>query len=778
MKQFPVLCAVMATSFYLHAAAAELPAEAQRMLDDLGSTARMQKKNNKKARKCLYGGTKKITVIKRKDTTIYKGDYNNCREPGSTRDGCVEVTVKNGEIVSRSSKPSINSELYEAVSSGDIAKAEALIASKADVNFTEKVEIEDVGEIDGWTPLMEAVNNGDAEMVKLLVKSGAWVNYLNSTVGNALLLAAGNGDLEIVRYLLANGAYLNNRNMNDITPLMAASVNGHAEVAKSLLDAKAELNYTSRGGDSALILALANNHTDVAQLLVDAGGDVNIRNRSGETALLIAISENNEAMVRTLIKLGADSTIRSDSGKSAQDLAAASGNKQIMEMIAPSFPAPVAAPIPAVIEAESRPAIQNAVLMSTAVPVTEAAFEKRMARGVAALDAGNSALAIEEFREAVKGRPSDPEAALYLAVAFGRAGNPEAEPALINALRLEPGSPRINLELGVLYYNQKMYEEAGDYFENMLGLKPDAEMRAAAEGYLANIRSQGSGKRWGIALVGGMQYDSNVPLTPDSEQLPVGIDRRGDWRGVLNLVLTGVGYRDSSQEVTGSYSLYQTLHLHLTNFNLTQNMIDVGYRRHISKLFTAKVNGGFESVLLGGNQFVQGFTITPGLLATLREGMMTGLDYRYHGSYFKDSDTFPANSDRDGATHSVMLTHRQALSEALNLRVGYTFEREVAKVSSWSSSSHQGNAGLAVSLPHSLLLDISMDAATRKYDDVLPPATEIRSDSTITGGASLTWQAYERLGVSVGYLYSKNYSNLPEYDYSRSVNSIMLQGRY
>jgi len=341
MKQIPTLCAVLVTSLSLQVAAAELPAEAQRMLDDLGTTSKMQKKNNNKTRRCIYGGTKKIVVIKRKDTTVLSGDYNNCKEPGSTRDGCFEVTVKNGEIVSRSSKRSINSELHEAVNHGDVTKAKALIGSGADVNFTEKIEVADFGWIEGWTPLMSAVNNGNVEMVKLLVNSGAWVNYLNSTVGNALLLAAGNGNSEIVSFLIAKGAYLNNRNMNDITPLMASTINGHATAAKTLIDAKAELNYINRSGDSAIVLALVNNRTDIAELLIEAGSDVNIRNRSGETALMIATAENNEPMVRTLIKLGADLKVRADSGKSAIEIAAANGNKNIVKMLDPDFTSPV-----------------------------------------------------------------------------------------------------------------------------------------------------------------------------------------------------------------------------------------------------------------------------------------------------------------------------------------------------------------------------------------------------------------------------------------------------
>jgi len=427
-----------------------------------------------------------------------------------------------------------------------------------------------------------------------------------------------------------------------------------------------------------------------------------------------------------------------------------------------------------------RKLILLSVLCLLAAPAcaTEADFEKRMARGVAALEAGNAVVAQDEFRTALKEHPTDPEATLYLAIALNRANDPTAESALKTALRLDPTNQRINLELGTFYYNQKMFEEAGDYFENLLAQKPADDMKAAADGYLAAIRSQSGNKRWGATVTGGMQYDTNVPLAADGGPLPVGVRRRGDVRGVFNLGLNGVALRDSQQELIGSYSLYQTLHLHLSDFNLTQNLFDVTYKRRISPLLSAKVSGEFESILLGGKLFDNDFSITPGLFASCKEGMTTGVEYRFRDSFYHNSGIFPTNSDRDGVSHSIILSHRQPISETLNLRVGYTFEREHAKVSAWSSSSHTGNAGLAVSLPNSLLLDVSLEAAGRKYDEILTGETALRSDTTITGATSLTWQKSERLGISVGYHYTNNASNISGYEYSRGITSIMFQGRY
>ncbi|MEI6205261.1 MAG: hypothetical protein WCP20_00630 [Desulfuromonadales bacterium] len=408
----------------------------------------------------------------------------------------------------------------------------------------------------------------------------------------------------------------------------------------------------------------------------------------------------------------------------------------------------------------------------------EADYEKHMARGVTALDSGDIAGAGDEFRAALTEHPNDPEANLYLAIALNRANDPAAESALKLALRQEPGNPRTNLELGTYYFNRKMYEESADYFENLLSLKPDIEMKAAAEGFLNNIRSQSSGKRWGLTVLGGMQYDSNVPLAASGVQLPTGIDRRGDWRGVANLMLTAIPVRTSDTELSLNYSLYQTLHLHLSDFDLTQNLLDVTLKEHFSPLFTARLSAAFESILLGGREYSRGVIINPGLNLTFAPGITTSLDYTFRQSYFENSPLFPTNSEREGTTHTFAINQRLQFFDLLHLRLGYAFDLEDTVVRSWGSKSHRGNAGLGVVLPFSLFVDFSGEASGRRYDDIQADTSGIRTDTTLAGAASVTWQPTSCCGITVGYHYTRNYSTIPSYEYIREITSILLQARF
>jgi ankyrin repeat protein len=332
MKLLVFICGLVVTLGSLEAVAEDLPAEAQKLLDDLGAVA-VQQKNNDKVLPCSYGGTKRITISPLQDAIVFTGEFNNCRERGETRDGYYEYIVKNGELVGKSSQRSKNGLFFDACRDGKLAEADKLIRDKADVNYTESISSTDGGHVHDWTPLMSAAVSGNLELVKLLVRSGARVNYLNSHVLNALWLAANNGHSNVVAYLISRHAYIHNQSDDDVTPLMAAAMNGHLEVVRVLLGAGARVDDVHKDGDSALMFALAQGHTAIARLLVDAGSDINIQNRFGASALIIATAEGNLEMVRLLLDKKANVSAKTDGGKTALDVAILKGNAAVQELL-------------------------------------------------------------------------------------------------------------------------------------------------------------------------------------------------------------------------------------------------------------------------------------------------------------------------------------------------------------------------------------------------------------------------------------------------------------
>lgn len=111
-----------------------------------------------------------------------------------------------------------------ACSAGYYELAQVLLAMSA--------QVEDRGQKNDCTPLMEAASAGHIDIIDLLIRHGADVNAQSSTGNTPLMYACAGGHVSAVKTLLVHGANVEDHNENGHTPLMEAASAGHVEVAK------------------------------------------------------------------------------------------------------------------------------------------------------------------------------------------------------------------------------------------------------------------------------------------------------------------------------------------------------------------------------------------------------------------------------------------------------------------------------------------------------------------------------------------------------------------
>jgi tetratricopeptide (TPR) repeat protein len=121
-------------------------------------------------------------------------------------------------------------------------------------------------------------------------------------------------------------------------------------------------------------------------------------------------------------------------------------------------------------------------------PLERAAAQEASGRDKASLEAQKETLFQQMFRD-----PANLDVTFAYADVSARLGDYEAAvSALERMLLFNPDLPRVQLELGALYYRMGSYELARDYFDKAAAANPPSEVSARIEQYLADIEKSRS----------------------------------------------------------------------------------------------------------------------------------------------------------------------------------------------------------------------------------------------------------------------------------------------
>ncbi|MBF0337531.1 MAG: hypothetical protein HQL05_06820 [Nitrospirae bacterium] len=407
-----------------------------------------------------------------------------------------------------------------------------------------------------------------------------------------------------------------------------------------------------------------------------------------------------------------------------------------------------------------------------------ASYETHMSKGKAYLQEKKYAEAAKEYRAALKGKSSDEAVNLGLGIALSRMSQEGAQLHLKKALMANPNNPQTNLELGVYYYNKEIYTEARDYFENAIETGKATEYVATARGYLKQIDRRTGARPWLINLTLGTQYDSNVVLSNGATELPSGISRKADWKGLVHINGRYKFVDTEDMEVFAGYNFYQTLHSRLSSFNITQNAVNLSLRYNVMPTVGIGAQYAFEYIAVGGKAYDHVHGIGPSLFISEGKGFSTEVRYRYRSSRFYNANLFPDNSDRNGSDNVIGVVQQLPLTEASNLEVGYAFNKADAEKSYWQYDGNKVHANLMHSFPYRILLNLYGEYYAKRYEGMFSSYEKQRNDDIQTYGLTATKLLADNVGVTLGQTYVYSRSNINSYDYRRSVSSLLLNLRF
>ncbi|MEW6586107.1 MAG: tetratricopeptide repeat protein [Nitrospirota bacterium] len=406
------------------------------------------------------------------------------------------------------------------------------------------------------------------------------------------------------------------------------------------------------------------------------------------------------------------------------------------------------------------------------------AYELHISKGILALDTKEYSRAMEEFTAALKVKPDDPTANLYLGIAHYRSGKErDGERFLKKALSIDPRSPRTNLELGILYYNRGLWDESRDFMETAKSLDPGTEVATAAENYLKEMGKKEAAvkaKDWALSLTAGAQYDSNVILEPSDGTLPQGISNKHDWRAVLYFDGHYTPAISGKLRLGPTYSFYQSIHAELHDFNVQQYLPGVMASFSLNKYLFFRTDYSYEYTTVGGSGYLSAHSVAPVLTIAEGRGFFTLLRYQYQNKDFKDSELFANNSERDGSNNLFGII-QYVPAGIVTIRLSYAYDVDDTDKIHWAYKGHSGECSLSADFGEGWKTDLTGQYYRKDYRGDYPGTGTKRTDELKTFSVNLTKTMNKWLDITAGWLYEQDDSNIDIFEYERNITTFLLR---
>jgi len=292
--------------------------------------------------------------------------------------------------------------------------------------------------------------------------------------------------------------------------------------------------------------------------------------------------------------------------------------------------------------------------------------------------------------------PTNLDVAFEFAGISARVGDVEAAIATLERMLIfAPGLPRLQLELGVLYFRAGAYETARSYFDNALKAPSVPDIVKARVGpYLAEIDNRTKGYTVHGTLQSGYRYQTNANSGPNDRTILLG--------GLpFTLDDTAAGIPDYNKFVTASVNLSIDLQNQGDRFNVNflgygawyeqRNDIDtvlaelkagplIDLARFGMKNSAFGVYGVGSGLLLGGDPYLEaiGGGTTFSTLLTPRTRLSVQDEYRREE--YLNSDRRPTASLRSG--HRVFGNARlqQQIGDRFQIFAAFQGERRFTEV--------------------------------------------------------------------------------------------------
>ncbi len=323
---------------------------------------------------------------------------------------------------------------------------------------------------------------------------------------------------------------------------------------------------------------------------------------------------------------------------------------------------------------------------------------------------------------------------------------------------------------GVSLFQQGVYKKAEDSLQEAKRISTDPKLEKSINELLEAIKKQT--KTIGFNATMGIEYDDNVTLQPVSEDVAASSGKE-DSRAVIDAKFTGRKFSPWG-EFGGSYSVYQSLHQDLSEYNVQDHTASI-YFSADSRPLQPFIQYSYDYCLVDNDKFMEKHTLFSAMNIAWFSPHTTQSYSQYEKFNYFDS---PGDADQNRTGYANTLGLNQFFSimnDKGYIKVGGAYKGNNADGSDWDYYSWKAVLGLSVPLPISnTTLQAGGEYATDNFLNEDSIFNEKRKDTNLDAWLKLIYKINENWDASLSYKHITNNSNIDFYEYRRNVTSLFV----
>lgn len=380
----------------------------------------------------------------------------------------------------------------------------------------------------------------------------------------------------------------------------------------------------------------------------------------------------------------------------------------------------------------------------------------------------NYVKALQQFEQVVAEDPADVLAIYYSGISHYKLQQYEAAGEYLDrAARMSPTiEANGSYYAGICNYQLDRFDEAIKRFEHVMEIAAAKDLKENAELWVQAIKKrQAAARPYSLYLKTGYLYDDNVILEPADEDL---IADESD--SALLLYFSGkCDVIDGRRMTSGiGYSHYQTRYRDLEEYDLTGSIGNFYLDYKLNNAVTLGLKYLPTYYWADSESYLMQHQVTPYALWMIDH--LNAVDFSY--SYYRNN--YFTDNSRDGHANEISADYSRGFSDFR----GYVFcglGYEIYSAFEEDQDYRELKAQLGISYDIFAATNITVygNYYDKQYDHRDFTFDVKRDDSRYFASASITQTVWKQwLNVGAEYTYTKNNSNIADFDYER--NAILL----